>query len=102
MIDFGAMAEDHPAVDLARFLGDCAGDWDAGAFTAGLRAYRDGCCEFDVPDEFVRVLDRGGTVCSVIGWLRRLVVEGRPHPDGAAVAARLGRLVARAEAFAEQ
>src|SRR5262249_49484120 len=39
IIDFGAMAVDHPAVDLARFLGDVARSDDS-LFAAGLNAYR--------------------------------------------------------------
>jgi homoserine kinase type II len=99
IIDYGAMAEDYPAVDLARLLGEWAavtGDW---VFDAGLRAYRDATGVLDVPDEFVRVLDRSGAVCSVIGWLRRLARAAEPLPDATAVAARLGRLVARVEVF---
>jgi homoserine kinase type II len=99
IVDYGALAEDHPAVDLARLLGDWAavpGDW---VFDTGLRAYRDAGGQLDVPDEFVRVLDRAGTVCSVIGWLRRLAYEAEARPDAAAVAARLGQLVARVERF---
>jgi aminoglycoside phosphotransferase (APT) family kinase protein len=96
IIDYGATAEDHPAVDLARLLGDFAGE-DDGRFAAGLRAYRETGGLFDVPEEFARLLDRTGVVCSVLGWMRRLLVERRTYADTSAVARRLGGLLARSE-----
>ncbi|MBA4064247.1 MAG: hypothetical protein C0501_11135 [Isosphaera sp.] len=95
VVDFGAMAVDHPAVDLARLLGDLAADDDA-RFAAGLRAYRAAGGRLDAPDEFVRALDRAGAVCSVVGWLVRLAA-GRVPADAGAAAARLGRLTRRVE-----
>jgi homoserine kinase type II len=95
IIDFGAMTEDHPAVDLARLLGDLAAD-DA-TFAAGLAVYRASASDPDVADGFVRLLARTGAVCSVVGWLRRVVVTSKPPNDPAAAAARLGRLLARAQ-----
>jgi hypothetical protein len=95
VVDYGALAEDYPAVDLARLLGDLAGE-DDGRFAAGLRAYRETGGDFEVPDEFVRLLDRTGVVCSLLGWLRRFTVEKRAYPDGSAVARRLAALLARA------
>jgi homoserine kinase type II len=95
VVDFGAMAEDTPAVDVARMLGDLAGD-DEGLFAAGLHGYRAAGGNSGVTDELVRVLDRAGVVCSVVGWLVRLLVERRSYPDPAAVATRLGHLLTRA------
>lgn len=95
IVDFGAMAVDHPAVDLARFLGDVAEDEPR--FAAGLRSYR-GLANFDEPDEFVRVLRHTGTVCSVIGWLVRLTVRGAIGEES--VTNRLGELIKRVERFA--
>jgi len=94
VIDYGAAKDDHVAVDLARLLGDMVGD-DDGRFAAGLAAYRAAGGELDVPDAFVRLLDRTGAVCGLINWLLRLGDEGYEHPDPAAVEARVERLVAR-------
>jgi homoserine kinase type II len=96
VVDYGAMALDHPAVDLARLLGDYGAE---DRFAAGQRAYRAAGGRLDAPDEFVRALDRAGAVCSVVGWLVRLA-GGHISTDPAAVAARLRRLTARAEGFA--
>lgn len=100
LVDFGALGVDHPAVDLARYLGDL--DGDAGDHAAALlRAYRTEN-SLDVPDDFVAVLRQTGAVCSLIGWLVRLVAERRQYADEAAVTRRLGRLVERVERFAPE
>lgn len=98
IVDYGAMAIDHPAVDLARLLGDFDGHEET-RITAGLRAYRSER-SLDVPDDFVRVLEQTGTICSVVGWLMRLLVEQRKVADERAVSTRLERLVGRIEQFA--
>ncbi|MBP3953856.1 phosphotransferase [Gemmata sp. G18] len=95
IIDFGAMAIDHPAIDLARFLGESSSARDA-IFSAGLSAYRSAAV-LDAPDEFVHLLARTGIVCSVLGWLVRLVVRREPVPRPTATAARLTHLLTRAE-----
>ena len=97
IIDYGAMAVDHPAVDLARLLDDYAGE-DNALFRAGMNAYRAARGAFDAPDEFVHLLARTGAVCSVLGWLVRLVTRGERPTDPlatSAVAARLDALVSR-------
>jgi homoserine kinase type II len=94
IIDFGAMAFDHPAVDLARFFDDFA-ETDDTLFAAGMNAYRAAHGAFEASDEFVRVLARTGAVCSVLGWLVRLAVRREPLADPLAVAARLDLLLAR-------
>jgi Ser/Thr protein kinase RdoA (MazF antagonist) len=100
LIDFGALAVDHPAVDLARYLGDL--DDDGGDRTgAFLTAYRTEA-PLDVPDEYVTLLARTGTVCSLVGWLVRLVAERRTFADETAVTRRLVRLVERVERFAPE
>lgn len=98
VIDYGAAKDDHVSVDLARLLGDLVGDDDS-RFAAGLAAYRAAGGELDVPDAFVRLLDRTGAVCGLITWLLRLCDAGYRHPDPAAVAARVGKLVARVDGW---
>ena len=99
IVDYGAMAEDCPAVDLARFLGDVAGNNES-RFTAGLRAYRDSGGELDVPDDFVRQLDWGGALGSAIIWINRLSRERRAYPDVTSVENRLALLLLRLQHFA--
>jgi homoserine kinase type II len=99
IIDYGATAVDHPAVDLARLLGDLAGDNEA-LFEIGLNTYRSARGPFDAPDAFVYLLAHTGAVCSVLGWLVRLVVRRENPADPAAVAERIGRLLTRTEHFA--
>lgn len=95
IIDFGAMAVDHPAVDLARWLGDVANET---TFNTGLNAYR--CVRvLDAPDELVRLLARTGLVCSLLVWLVRLVVRREPFPDLPAVAQRLAVLITQCESL---
>jgi Ser/Thr protein kinase RdoA (MazF antagonist) len=98
IVDYGAMREDHPAADLARLLADFAGD-DAERFVAGLMAYRKAGGILAVPDVLVRELARAGQVCSVIGWLHRLRIKQQSPPNAAAIALRVGQLVAQVERF---
>jgi homoserine kinase type II len=103
IVDYGAMAVDHPAVDLARFLGDVAAE-DETRFTAGVRAYRQ-IAPVELADDFVRVLLQTGAVCSVIGWLVRLAGPRGPWLTNAvfgeeSVTNRLRKLVERVERFA--
>jgi aminoglycoside phosphotransferase (APT) family kinase protein len=94
VIDYGAMKPDHPAVDLARLLGDLAGD-DPGRVRRGLDAYHTAGGSADVTAELVGLLDRTGTACAAANWLLRLAAG--PPADPAAVAVRLDRLVRRLE-----
>ena len=90
LIDFGEVKPDHPAVDLARLLGDLTGDDDV-KFRLGLDAYRAAGGPVEVDEEFVRLLDRTGVVCAVVHWVKEL--SAGPAPPGAE--ARLARLVKR-------
>jgi hypothetical protein len=96
IVDYGAVKDDHVAVDLARLLGDLVEDNEE-RFAAGLGAYRAAGGELDVPGGFVRLLDRTGAVCGAINWLLRLCDEGYDHPDPATVATRIDGLVRRVE-----
>jgi homoserine kinase type II len=96
VIDFGAVAVDHAAVDLARLLGDYA-PADEARFAAAMRAYRSARPSFDAPDEFVRVFAGTGASCSLLGWLVRLVLNREPVVDVAALSSRLAYWLARIE-----
>jgi homoserine kinase type II len=98
IVDYGAMAEDHPAIDLARLLGDFAGENEP-LFAAGLRAYRDAGGFLDTPDGFVGTLERAGALGSAIMWLVRLRLNRAAHHETGAAEARLTRLIHRVEQF---
>jgi Ser/Thr protein kinase RdoA (MazF antagonist) len=99
LVDYGAVKDDHVAVDVARLLGSLVGD-DAAAWDHGLRAY--GRVRFlsAAGKELATVLDRTGTVLGVANWLRWLYHDRRPYEDLAAVCRRLEALVGRIESWA--
>lgn len=99
IVDYGAMAIDHPAVDLARLLGDFAED-RVELFAVGLRAYRDSGGEVGTSDEFLTQLAGTGALGSAINWLRRLENPSALPVESAVIEARLGRLLRRIEDFA--
>ncbi len=98
IVDYGAMKVDHVAVDLARLLGDLVGEDDV-RFERGLAAYREAGGLLDVPDAFVRLLDRTGIVCGIIYWMLRFHVEKRTFSDPRAAISRLEQLLSRGEAI---
>ncbi len=83
VIDFAAMKPDHPAVDLARLLGE------TGFLDAGVAAYRAAGGSRAVTPGLVRVLADTGRVGAVANWLLRLA----DRPPTAAEADRLERLL---------
>jgi Ser/Thr protein kinase RdoA (MazF antagonist) len=97
IIDYGAMAVDTPVFDLARLLGDLVDDNEE-LFAQGLNAYRECRTTFVFSDRLVRLLDRVGVVCSLIGWLVRLSNE-LPSLPTENIAKRLLHLIVRAEQF---
>lgn len=99
LVDFGALAPDHPAADLSRLLGDYAEEREE-LFATGLRSYREAGGTLETPDRFVVELARTGALGSAINWLRRLYNTPFATPDISAVPARLERLLRRIEDFA--
>jgi Ser/Thr protein kinase RdoA (MazF antagonist) len=97
IVDYGAMEMDSPALDLARLLGDLAGE-DEGLFAHGLNKYREFQPNFDVNDRLLRQLARAGVVCSLIGWFSRLS-NGRAQSSPENIARRMHHLIVRAEQF---
>lgn len=97
IVDYGAMGRDSPAFDLARLLGDLVGE-DQELFALGLKKYRECQRALDFSDRFVRLLDRVGVVCSILGWFARLSTE----IDALSldfIANRMRHLIVRAEQF---
>lgn len=99
IVDYGAMASDHPAVDLARLLGDYAED-SHDLFVRGLSAYREAGGEIDSSVEFPTLLARTGALGSAINWLRRLESGEALSVGSADVARRLSGILRRVEHFA--
>jgi hypothetical protein len=100
IVDYGALAEDHVAVDLARYLGDSPAANSEEVLAAAAASYRQARGRgrsTAFPDEFLRDLTRAGVVCSLIGWLVRLRPGGGAAvpTDAAGVAARIERLLDR-------
>jgi Ser/Thr protein kinase RdoA (MazF antagonist) len=94
LIDYGSVKSDNVAADLARMFGSLVGE--EGGWRVGLTAYRAVRPLSEDEARLARVLDVTGTVLGVVNWLRWLS-EGRVFVDRAAVARRLGELVARVE-----
>jgi aminoglycoside phosphotransferase (APT) family kinase protein len=93
VIDYGAMKIDHPAVDLARYLG-AATTGDAGRLNVGLDAYRRSGPPVEVPAQLVELLDRSGTAGGLANWLLR-ISAGHPIEDPKTVARRMARMLSR-------
>lgn len=96
IIDYGAMAVDHPATDLARLLGDCASG-DADSVGVAVEVYRANGGEPTVSPDLVRLLAWTGALCSLIGWLRRADVNHGLGTTPVAAAARITSLMTRLE-----
>jgi Ser/Thr protein kinase RdoA (MazF antagonist) len=100
LLDYGAVKNDHVAVDLARMLGSLVEDAPVG-WERGLRAYRRLRPLDEDGEQLARVLDRTGIVLGVSNWLRWLYHEGRPYEDLAAVARRLDGMLNRIESWGD-
>jgi hypothetical protein len=98
IVDYGAMAVDYPAVDLARLLCDLAAN-NAGHFTAGLAAYHRAGGQLNVPGGFVQALCRSGAVCSLIGWFVRFSEGIGPELCWNKIASRIEQLINQLESF---
>lgn len=99
LVDYGAVQDDHPAADLARLLGELAGD-DEARSAAGLAAHAAAGGPPEPAPGFARLLDRTGVVAALAGWLVRLARADSVSENPAAAAARMTALAARAEQFA--
>jgi Ser/Thr protein kinase RdoA (MazF antagonist) len=96
VIDYGAVKQDHVAVDLARLLGSLVGD-NTELWTVGLRAYRTMRPLSEQEERLAWALDRTGTVIALGTWLRWIYREKRSWTDEDAVAGRVKELVGRVE-----
>ncbi len=105
LLDFGAVAVDSVAGDLARLLGSTVNDHAEG-WRAGVEAYHqyrqlNGGRQLNEAERLAIVgFDEGGTICSAANWVRWLFVEGRSFPQIHALHAQLVWLRDRLQALA--
>jgi homoserine kinase type II len=99
IIDFGAIAVDHPAVDLARLLSDYE-SWEDCRVSAAMTGYQRVAGVATFSEDGVRRLAGSGVVCSMVGWLVRLLVKQESFADNELLVQRLSQLFRRAEAVA--
>ncbi|MCA9230435.1 MAG: phosphotransferase [Planctomycetales bacterium] len=101
VIDFGAVAVDSVACDLARLIGsmvnDSAEDWDLALGEYAMRR------RLEIGERrAVAGFDAGGTICSAANWVRWLFVDGRSFPQIHALHAQLVWLRDRLSALAQR
>ncbi|MCI0379161.1 MAG: phosphotransferase [Gemmataceae bacterium] len=96
IIDYGNVAIDSPAADLARLLGSLVED-DDDRWRTGIEAYAAVRSISDREILLARALDRSGAILAAATWLKWLYWEQRPVAKRSAVADRLERIVRRLE-----
>jgi hypothetical protein len=94
IIDFDAMKIDHPAVDLARLLGDWFPHNPARRDEAWFIYKQAAGIPGDWRD-FIEWLDQTGVVVGLLNWTRWLLLENRQFADWPSVALRVTELLAR-------
>ncbi|MDW8243749.1 MAG: aminoglycoside phosphotransferase family protein [Thermogemmata sp.] len=101
IIDYGAMAIDHPAVDLARLLADYAAaqpERAAGIYAAGQQAYQDAGGNLQPWLHHLPLLAHAGHLAALVRWLVRLAAKNLPESVTLPlVFARLEELLRRLE-----
>lgn len=94
LIDFGAMRLECRSGDLARLLGELAGE-DERLWRLGLEAYEKVFPLSEDERRLVTVFDESGVLLSGMNWLRWIYLEQRRFDDRPAVIARLDELLVR-------
>jgi homoserine kinase type II len=94
IIDFGAMAVDTVAVDIARLLGSLA-DGNEQHWREGLRAYRELRPVSLTQQELLVTLDRTGVFAGGLVWLRWHYLENRTFENQPGVLARVDHFLNR-------
>ena len=104
VIDFGAIAFDSPACDIARLLGSLVGD-DRERWRQGLEAYRAERPLTDGEEDAVEYFDTSGTVLSAANWVAWLWPQDNAAApkiaNRTAALKRLERLVDRLQVLAQ-
>jgi len=99
LLDFGAVAVDSVAGDVARLLGSTVND-HADSWQAGIQVYCQQRPLTEAEQLAIVGFDEGGTICSAANWVRWLFVEGRSFPQIHALHAQLVWLRDRLQALA--
>jgi Ser/Thr protein kinase RdoA (MazF antagonist) len=100
IIDPAAARSENVASDLARLLGDFAGD-DAGRWKFALDAYAEVRPLTDSEHRLVHVLDRSAVVLSALGWAERRIEITQPYFRTDDVLRRADQFVARLRVLAD-
>ncbi len=100
LIDFGAVAFDSPAIDVARLLGSLVGD-DRERWTQGLAAYEAVRPMTATERDAVEFFDTSGTTVSAANWVTWLWSGETQISDRPAALDRLRRLVVRLRVLAD-
>lgn len=102
-VDFGALALDSPAVDVARVLVEFC-DNRRGEWPALLALYEQTCRGTFLEQASLHLIDafdRSGTLLAPWNWLRWIFLEGCNFADRAAVLARVDQLLTRLRRLVE-
>lgn len=99
LLDFGAVAVESVAGDVARLLGSLANE-DQEIWPHGIEAYERHRPLATAERQAIVGFDRGGVICSAANWVRWLFVEGRSFPQIHALHDQLVWLRTRLQALA--
>ena len=101
IVDFGAMRQDHVAVDVARLVGSLVGD-AADDRRQAFAAYQK--LRPLTADEWqlVEVLDASAVLLSGLNWLNWIYIEGREFEDRKRVVARFDEILIRLGTLAKR
>jgi Ser/Thr protein kinase RdoA (MazF antagonist) len=99
LIDFGSLAVDNVAADVARLLGSLAGD-DPALREVGLSAYASVRPLGDVEALLLEAFDQSTVVMSGLNWCDWIYRQHRTFADWRAVGARLDEILGRLEHLA--
>lgn len=102
-VDFGAVALENPAIDMARILGEFCEDRRA-EWPSLLTPYEEACRGTPLPGvsfHLIDAFDQSGVLLAPWNWLRWLLLEGREFTDRRAVMQRLELLMRRLRRLVE-
>lgn len=101
-VDYGAMRDEHSAVDVARLSSDLCDDRISPALAWGEYAQFRGPTFADpVGPQLVEAFVCSGILLSPYNWFRWILVEGRDFSDRKAVVARIDELLRRLRRMVE-
>jgi len=96
IIDFGALAWDTVAMDVARLLGSLTVDYGE-YWQRGLAAYHEAHALGENELLLVQAFDRSTVLMSGLNWMDWIFRQNRVFDDGSAILARMDHILARLE-----